>query len=223
MSRSTAARIAGFTFLLYIAAGIFSMVLSGKASRGVTVADRVAAVAQHTAEANAVVVLSLVTAFCALILGVTFHAVTRGEDETVATLGLVCRVVEAILGLPLVMLTLMWAGTASNEAGVFNPVVSFVTQLGAWKTTIGATFFSVGSLAFAYLLLRGRMIPTALAWLGVAASALLIVCLPAQLTGILQGRFIQIMWIPMALFEIPLGLWLLFKAVPPLRAPANSA
>jgi hypothetical protein len=42
----------------------------------------------------------------------------------------------------------------------------------------GAMYFAVGSTLFAWFLLRGRMIPVALAWLGVLSSALLVVILP---------------------------------------------
>src|SRR5258706_6157545 len=42
----------------------------------------------------------------------------------------------------------------------------------------GEIYFAVGSTIFSWLLLRGRMIPVALASLGVVASALLVVLLP---------------------------------------------
>ena len=57
------------------------------------------------------------------------------------------------------------------------------------------------------------MIPVALAWLGVLASVLLVVGLPLQLAGVLRASAIQLMWLPMAAFEIPLALWLLIKGV----------
>ena len=80
-----------------------------------------------------------------------------------------------------------------------------------WPLT--ATFFAVGSTAFAYLLLRGRMIPVPLAWLGVVASAVLVVGLPLQLAGWVHGPITSVMWLPMLAFEVPLGLWLLTKGV----------
>jgi hypothetical protein len=61
------------------------------------------------------------------------------------------------------------------------------------------------------------MIPSPLAWLGVLASVLLVVALPLQLVGILSGLVTQLMWIPMAAFEIPLGVWLIVKGVAPVR------
>src|SRR5207247_3132764 len=83
---------------------------------------------------------------------------------------------------------------------------------------IDASFFAVGSTLFSWLLLRGRMIPVALAWLGVVASILLVVGLPLQLAGVLRGPVSQLMWLPMAAFEVPLGLWLLSQSVAPVRS-----
>jgi hypothetical protein len=40
-----------------------------------------------------------------------------------------------------------------------------------------------------------------------------VVGLPLQLAGFLAGPVTQFMWLPMAAFEIPLGLWLLIKGV----------
>ena len=76
-----------------------------------------------------------------------------------------------------------------------------------------ATFFAVGSTLFSYLFLRGRMIPMPLAWLGVVGSALLVVGLPLQLAGFFRGLGAQLMWLPVAVFELTLGPWLLIKGV----------
>src|SRR5438270_416 len=48
----------------------------------------------------------------------------------------------------------------------------------AGQAQVAAFFFAVGSTIFSWLLFRGRMIPAALAGLGVLASALLVVILP---------------------------------------------
>ena len=54
----------------------------------------------------------------------------------------------------------------------------------------------------------------ALAWLGVLASVLLVVLLPAQLAGFLRGAVTSWMWMPMLVFEVAAALWLLVKGVP---------
>ena len=216
MTHATNARIAGFTFLTYIAAGITSMVLFRRATSGEGVAAKLAGIAAHATDVGVLVVLGLVQCFSALVLGVTLYAITRDQDSDLAMLGLVCRVGEGViaaLSIP-VILALFWLATAS---GADAPDTAATHALAAYllrdDVALTATFFAVGSTAFAYLLLRGRMIPVALAWLGVVASAVLVVGLPLQLAGWVHGQLTSVMWLPMLAFEVPLGLWLLTRGV----------
>jgi hypothetical protein len=78
---------------------------------------------------------------------------------------------------------------------------------------VGATFFAMASTVFCYLLLRGRLVPPPLAWLGILASVLLVVGLPLQYAGYIKGPASWYIWMPMLAFEVPLGFWLLAKGV----------
>ena len=219
MTRTTNARVAGFTFLSYIALGIAVMVLFGRATNAEGIAAELAGIAQHASDVRLAVVLSLLTGFAALVLGVSLYSITRDEDPDLAMLALTCRVGEGVLGtIPVATLGLLWLATAQGEAdapdaATAHALAAFLLKVGGWKTSIGATLFAVGSMLFSWLLLRGRMIPVALAWLGVLASVLLVVGLPLQLVGVLRGSVAQLMWLPMAAFEIPFALWLLIKGV----------
>ena len=160
-TRMTYARVAGFTFIFYIAAGIFSMSLPN----GSPLIDA----------------LGLFLNLSALVLGVTLYLLTREHGPALALLALFCRGMEAV-----------------HEQS--------------------AIFFSIGSLLFCWLLLRGRLIPAALAWLGVIASALLVVILPLQLAGFLTNMnwsdsVTWIVWLPMLIFELIFALWLTIKGV----------
>ena len=171
MTVTTNARIAGATFLIYIAAGMSSLVLVGNTP--------------------ATAVLALVTSLSALVLGVTLYAITRTVDPDLAMLGLVCRAIEAVPG-------------------------------------PGEIFFAVASAAFSWLLLRGRMIPISLAWLGVIASVLLVILLPLQTAGFFGGPrawsspVTWAVWSPLLVFELALALWLLIKGVA-IPAPKQTA
>lgn len=162
-SQKTTARVAGFTFLFYIAAGIASMQLDG--------------------ESQITDLLLLLQSFSALVLGVTLYALTREQGPVLALLALTCRIAEAI-------------------------------QYGE-----SAFYFSVASLFFSWLLLRGRLIPGWLAQLGVFASALLVIILPAQLAGLFGGAMswaaaqTWLVWLPMLAFEGTLAFWLMFKGI----------
>ena len=120
--------------------------------------------------------------------------------------------VIAIFGsLGLVSLATATGGNAAVSASAY-PVAEFVMTIDRWSAVIAATFFAAGSTIFTYLLLRGRMIPVPLAWLGVIASVILIIGLPLRLIDVIDGTAAQLMWVPMAAFEIPLGVWLIVKA-----------
>jgi hypothetical protein len=154
---------AGFTLIFYIVAGIASMALGDQS--------------QFTN------LLYLVQSFSALVLGVTFYALTYEQEPVLAVLALTCRVAEAI-------------------------------QYGE-----SAIYFAVGSLIFSWLILRGRLIPTILAQLGVFASAVLVVILPSQLAGLFGGSMswassiTWLVWLPMLIYEVVLALWFLIKGV----------
>lgn len=211
MTRTSNARIAGFTFLFYIVAGITAMVLHRQAIAG---ADKLAAIAQHESTMRVLLLLDLAQAFCAIVLGVTLYGLTRVQDRDIAMLGLVCRVIEGIIASFTVpqTLALLWLAKVSGGAAP-DPVSTrlLAAYLMRGDVAFTATFFAVGSACFAYLLLGGRMIPTALAWIGVLASVLLVICLPLQLAGVLSGPITMYVYIPMLFFEVPLGFWWLIK------------
>jgi hypothetical protein len=212
------ARIAGFTFLFYIAAGITSMVLSGRRTTGEGIEAKLAGIAQHATDVRLAFVLSLLTCFAALVLAVTLYAITRGQDRDLAMLALTCRVGEGLIGVSIpVSLGLLWLATATGanapDTATAHALGAFLLKIGTWKSLISATLFAIGSTLFSWLLLRGRMIPIALAWLGVVASVLLVMGLPLQLAGFFSGRVFELMWIPMAVFEVVLAVWLIVKGV----------
>jgi hypothetical protein len=230
MTRRTDARVAGVTFLLYIAAGITSLVLSSQATRGEGIAARLATIAQHQTDLRLTVLLGLLTSFTALVLGVTLWALTRDQDPDLAMLAMACRVLEAIVD-PIPSMGLLWLASATDaralDPDASHALAAFLLRGGAWSP--GALFFAVGSTIFAWLLLRGRMIPVPLASLGVVASALLVVILPLQLTGFAGsinwlGAITWVIWFPMLVFEVWLALWLILKgAAPPKPRPSIGA
>ncbi len=220
MTRRTNARIAGFTFLFYIVIGIVSMVLFGRAAGGEGITARLASIAQHATAVRLTVLLTLLQGLSAFVLAITLYALTREQDSDLAMLGLVCRVAEGITGIFVARtLGLPWlsapAGTNQSDTTPAQTLGAFLFKMGTWNP--GAIFFAIGSTLFSYLFLRGRMVPAPNAWLGVFASLLLVVLLPAQLVGWAGGLVTDLMWLPMFLFEVALALWLLIKgAAPPV-------
>src|SRR5512141_699570 len=98
MNRRTNARVAGFAFLVYIAAAFTGMVLERNASSGEGIAAQLAGIAQHAPAMRIAVVLQLIGCFCALVLAVTLYAITRDVDADLALLAMTCRVAEGVIG-----------------------------------------------------------------------------------------------------------------------------
>lgn len=219
MTRTTNARLAGGAFLLYIVVGIGQMVVSRGSTAGEGAAAKLVSIAAHAPQIRVNLLLALIVCVTALTLAVALYGLTRDEDRDIAMLALVCRCIEGAT--PVVSLvatlSLLWLATSSEAAALdratVHPLVVLLLQARGWISLLGAIFFSVGSTLFAWLFLRGRLIPRSLAWLGVAASLLLVVGLPLELVGLLRGPITQMIWLPMAAFEVPLGIWLLTTGV----------
>jgi Domain of unknown function (DUF4386) len=225
MTRKANARLAGFMFLFYIACAFPQMLLYNRAAAGDGIAAKLASIAQHVPTMRWIIVLELITFVDAVALAVALYGLTRDEDQELATFALACRVGEGIINaLPLSTLGLLWLATDATKANAqdlnaLNALGSLLLQIGQWKTLSAATCFAVGSTIFAYLFLRARSIPLWLAWVGVLGSLLIVILLPLQLAGFASGLVTQLMWIPIAVFEIVFGVWLLFKV--PAPAPAR--
>lgn len=227
MTRRMNARLAGVTFLLYIATGLTHLALFNRATGGAEggVAAQLAGIAQHSQLVRVTILLTLLQAAYALVLGVTLWALTRDQDPDLAMMGLGCRAGEGVIGAVSAVRTLQLVAVATASTAAAGPDSAAALALGGlllnhggWSGSITATCFAAGSALFSWLFLRARSIPTPLAWLGVAASVLLVVLLPAQLAGF--GPVTMVAWLPMLVFEVVLALWLLIKgvAVPEPRA-----
>src|SRR5215831_2170335 len=219
MTRMTNARVAGSAFLLYIVLGLPAGMLMARATSAEGIAAKLVGVAQHANDLRVAVVLVLFSSFCALVLGVTLYAVTREVDPDLAMLALAFRIGEGVIGGISVQrsLGLLWVATAAGANAPDSQTAHALGTLFAGQVglgLVGALFFAVGSTIFSWLLLRGRMIPAVLAWLGVVASITWVVGLPLQLADVLRGSIVTwVIFVPMAAFEIPFALWLLIKGV----------
>jgi hypothetical protein len=217
MTRKANARLAGFTFLFYIATGIANLALSNQATGGGDSFAKLKSIAQHETLMRLTVLLTMCGFVSAVVLGVTLYALTREEDRDLAITALCFRVTEGVnavagAGRTLQLLAIAAIATgATPDAAAAQSYGSLMLNQGVWAGNIGALCFVMASTLYSYLFLRARTIPVVLAWLGVLASVLLLVALPLGLVGLIQVSFF--MWMPMLVFEVTFALWLIFKGV----------
>lgn len=208
-------------FLFYIATGITSLVLFNKATGGAEgAAATLASIAQHATLVRLTVVLTWLTFVIAVTLAASLYALTRGQDRDLAMIALCCRVGEGVVAaiaavrtLDLLAVATASSAAAAPDAAAAQAFGALLLKQGGSTASIAAACFAVGSTLYSWLFLRARSIPVSLAWLGVLSSVLLVVAIPLQLAGVLGAPLTYYMWIPMALFEVTLALWLLIKGV----------
>ena len=149
MTRTTNARIAGFTFLVYIAAGITSLVLFSQATGGQEVPAKLENIARHVFQLRLTTILGLLGAVCAFVLAVTLYAITRDQDSDLA---------NARFDLP------RWRGFAQlgTSTGPTKPDAVTLQALGTYilagpEWIMAAVLFAMGSTLFSYLFLRAEL------------------------------------------------------------------
>jgi hypothetical protein len=178
MTRTTNARIAGFTFLFYSAIGICGDLLMKRAFGVEGDAATLARFGEYAADVRIDVLIKVLEVLSALVLAVTLYGITRDEDHELAMLALVCRVGEGVfvaLSIPS-YLGLVWLAKARVGPGALdnsstNALRTFML-MPVPSVPLSTIFFAVGSTIFSYLFLRGRIVPVAIAWMGVFASGL---------------------------------------------------
>ena len=227
MTLRTNARIAGITFLLYIVTGIVGLILFNRASGGAETAAQLASIARHETLVRLSALLAMLQFLYPVVLAVTIYALTRDVDRDLALIAVGCRFAEGVISamatdarLELIRVARASAATADESA------VAAANALGALllgrDVPVAAICFVLGSTIYCWLFLRGRIIPVALAWLGVLSSVVLLVALLVQLAGFLHGPPTYFVWIPMALFEVVVALWLIVRGVRPV-APSSAS
>jgi hypothetical protein len=215
------ARIAGFMFIFYIATGIASMVIFRQATSGAEeTAAKLASIAQHAPLMHMTSLLSLLTFFVAVMLAVALYMLTHNQNPYIAITALCCRAAEGMINAFSAICTLGLLSVATASTVTTAPDSAAAQALGGLllkqdgsSFLVSGTCFAVGSTLYSYLFLRAKSIPTLIAWFGLFSSLVLVVELPLQIMGFVGGPLTTYIWIPILVFEVTLGLWLLIKGV----------
>ncbi len=231
-SQRKAARVAGFTFL-------FAMAIVVIANYGISFRLSVPGNAAETARnIMAHETLFRINIACNLLYGATIgvlltalYVILKPVDRNLALVAAFCRLVVA----------LMWGVTALNMLGALR-LLGGGTYLSVFEADqlqalarlhldagydayyIGLPFWTLASTVCSYLWFKSRYIPRALAAFGVISSAWCVFCAFAFLISPNFQNTVHPMWfdMPMVIFEMALGFWLLFKGLRPSGVAESS-
>jgi uncharacterized protein DUF4386 len=208
------ARTAGFAYLSYIVFTMSSTMIYGKATAGDGVMQRLSSLSQMISQVRVTVLLDLLQVVCALVLAVTLYRLTKVVDPTLAMLAMMFRVGEGLIGSSSIVSKLEVMRLATGSTMDAASARFFGNYIFNRPDELFSEFcFVVGGFVFAYLFLRGRLIPTLLAWIGVVAIGIQMVCVPLHTAAFIGRATVDMLWLVILAYEIPLGFWLIIKGV----------
>jgi len=226
-SQRTAAKVAGWSGLLTFAIVVFgNFVLLNP----LTVPGNAAATAQnilaHETQFRLTVVCFLTYSLGVVVLLSALYVILKPLNPGLALVGALSRLVFAFLWLlsTLNMLSALRLLSNANYLQVFEPDrLQALAKLHLGSNFddyyVGLPFFGLAATICAWLWLKSNYIPRGLALYGVISSAWCVFCAFVYLIFPHFNKIVNDWWFdfPMAVFELVLSFWLLFKGLKPVE------
>jgi len=226
-SQRTAAKVAAWSGLLTFAIVVFgNFVLLNP----LTVPGNAAATAQnivaHETQFRLTVVCFLTYSLGVVVLLSALYVILKPLNPGLALVGALSRLVFAFLWLlsTLNMLSALRLLSNANYLQVFEPdrlQALAKLHLGANFDNyyVGLPFFGLAATICAWLWLKSNYVPRGLALYGVISSAWCVFCAFVYLIFPHFNKIVNDWWFdfPMAVFELVLSFWLLFKGLKPVE------
>lgn len=216
-----APRLAGFIFLFLIATGTGGVLLFEGLRIPGDISATLVNISTHSMRISVIILISIISGIATIFLAVMLYSILKEQDEKIAVLVLSFRLVEALLiyigaiisVLLLSLLSREYVGQGTSDQTFYHALANSLISVKGWSFTLGAIFFCVGSILFSYLFLKTKLIPIWISILGLVASVILFLGLSLQIADLVKGPILEVIWIPLMLFEFIIGLWLLVKGV----------
>ena len=222
-SQRTAAKVAGISGLLTVAIVVFAnyvllnpLIVPGNA---VETARNIVA---HETQFRITAVCFLIYGAGVVVLLPALYLILRPVNQGLALVGALFRLVFAMLWL-LTTLNMLGAlrhlGSASYlqvfEADRLQTLARLHLAANFDDYYVGLPFFGLAATVCSYLWLKSNYIPKSLSIFGLISSAWCVACALVFLIFPHFNKTVNDYWFdsPMALFELALSLWLLFKGL----------
>lgn len=206
------ARIVGVLFIIGTVAGILSLVFTGPI---LDAPDYLSKVSANESQIIIGALFVLIMGFALAMVPVMMFPLFKKHNEALALGYVVFRgALETFIYIAVVVswLLLITLGREYVEAGA--PDASYFQTLGAlllearsWIDQISAIVFSLGALMFYYMFYQSKLIPRWLSGWGLIGATLV---LAVGVLGVF-GFALGILWVPLAVQEMVLAVWLIVK------------
>ena len=227
-AQGTAARVAGWSGLLTFAIVVFgNYVLLNPLIVPSNVAATAQNIAEHQTQIRVTVVCFLTYSLGVIVLLTALYVILKPINPGLALIGALFRLVFALLWLlaPLNLLGALRLLSNASYLQVFEPdrlQALARLHIGANFDAyyVGLPFFGLAATVCAWLWLKSNYIPRGLSIFGVIASAWCVLCAVVYLIFPDFNKIVNdyIFDSPMALFELAVSFWLLFRGLKPVAS-----
>lgn len=183
-----------------------------------TVADPLAAIAANTTQLTIGALIMAINAAAVIGISLFIYPIVRQYNETIAVGYVATRIFESIVMvggiislLLLVPLSQEYVQASGAAASSLQAVGSMAVQGNLFAYHIAMIGLSVGSLPFCYLLYQTKLVPKLIPILGLIGYPALLVLMVVEIFGAGIGPTLYLLYIPGAMFEIGLALWLIAR------------
>jgi hypothetical protein len=220
----TAAAIVGVLYIIGTAAGIASFATSSGIS------GTPASLAALAANANPAAVTGLLVLTMAVALAVipaVLFPILRREHEVLAVGYVIFRgalevpllIAAGLTWLVLAAIAQQSAGAAGAAAAQYSALAALTLKIHAPIGAVSSIVFSIGAAMLYYAMFQLRLVPR---WLTVWGLGACVLYLAAGVMGMFGPTPVPL-YMPMALQEMVLAVWLIVKGFGPGRASAQEA
>jgi hypothetical protein len=231
MAQQGIAKLAGALYLLTMATALFG---EAYVRASLLVSESAAQTAQNIIQSSQLYRIALATdliTFAGVVVLVwSLHQLLRPVNSRLASLAVFFRLVEISVHFSSIAFGLIAVSFLSGaeyvkvfEASQLHGLAGFALRAQGIGLNIGFIPLGIGSAIFALLFLRSGYVPRMLAAWGIFSSLLLASYALALVITPSTRDFFYIAMIPMFIYEVTLGIWLLFKGVVVRSANAASA
>lgn len=212
MEPNKVARIVGVLFIIGTVAGILSVVFTGSILAD---PDYLIKVAANESKIITGSLLVLLMGFSLAMIPALLFPIFRKYNEALAVGAVVFRgALEAVAYIAIVIGWLLlltvsqeYVKAGAPDASFFQTLGTLLQESGVWVGYILSTVFSLGALMIYYLFYQSKLIPRWLSVWGLIGGALYL----AEPLLALFGFELEILFAPLALQEMVLAIWLIFK------------
>src|SRR5947207_4761608 len=222
-SQRTAAKVAGIAGLFTFAIVVFgNFVLLGPLIVPRNAADTARNILAHETQFRAALVCFITYGIGVIVLATALYVILAPVNRGLALAGALFRLVFAMLWLiaPLNSLAALRLLGDTPYLKIFDPyhlqALALVQIAGSFDDYyVGLPFFGLAATVCAWLWLKSKYIPRGLSIFGLIGSAWCVVCAFLYLIFPHFNKIVNDWWFdfPMALFELVVSFWLLFKGL----------